>query len=375
MLTYWLAGKLPDRGLLFRDEGWGDRNEVDILIRTRVESVDPAGKKVILSDGRSIDYDRLLVAAGATPIQMALPGIDTAGVLSLRGPEDARRLMAGCFKGLRVIIIGGGFIGLKLACHLNLRGCQVVVLEKMPRLAFRAFDDHTSQTVVTLLQKRGIGVRTSVEASEVLSKDNRLAGIRLRDGEVIEGDRLVQAVGVRPNTSFMEGLISDATKGLRVDGRMLTAIENIYAAGDICLTRDAVTGEISHNAIWPAAARQGSTAGENMAGGDRKYHSSTSSNAMNLFGFRIHSAGHPYLEGSAGVRTIVRQTDRSHRKLLIQDGRLIGFVLAGDVAGSGVLLSLMKRGASLVEDDLLTGETIIAGTKRRPPRRTPFPAE
>lgn len=373
MRAYWLTGSLTDRRLLFRDEDWAERMKVNVITRAEAAAVQPLKKTVVLSDGRSCDYDRLLVATGAVPVSLRISGIGTRGVLSLRDLTEARQLVQREPRGIRIAILGGGFIGLNLACHLGMRGCRVVILEKMPRLAFRAFDDRVSRMVETLISDHGIRVRTGVEATEILSCGGRLTGLRLSGGEKIECDFLFQAVGVRPNTSFLKGAGMDSENGLVVHDDMRINIPEIFAAGDACLTRDAITGEVFNNAIWPAAVRQGAVAGENMAGGRKKYRYSFPHNAMNLFGFRIHSAGHPYLKDSEGIESKIRRTGDSYRKVLLRDGKLIGFLLAGDVTGSGVLMGMMKRGAPIQGENFLCAEKMYTGPDRRFPGAKFFP--
>src|SRR4030042_1495526 len=160
---------------------------------------------------------------------------------------------------------------------------------------------------------------------------------------MISGQRVVQAVGVRPNTKFLEGSGIELRGGIVVNERMETNIPGIYAAGDVTVTIDSITLERTHTATWAAATRQGMVAGRNMAGESRRYTHNFALNALNLFGLRVLSAGHSYYEKQSGIDLLSRETNEVYRKIVIKDRRLIGFILGGDVSGTGVLLRLMRK--------------------------------
>lgn len=128
-----------------------------------------------------------------------------------------------------------------------------------------------------------------------------------------------------------------------VNDRMETTVPGIYAAGDVAVTKDSITGELVNNAIWPSAARQGAIAGQNMAGGDSRYLINLTVNALELLGLRLSSAGHSFLEEEDGVEVYQKEDGFHYRKLVVKDNRLIGFILIGDIKGAGFLFSLMKR--------------------------------
>lgn len=164
--------------------------------------------------------------------------------------------------------------------------------------------------------------------------------------------RVIQAVGVRPNTEFLADSGIDLQGGVLVNERMETNVLGIYAAGDVAMTIDSITSERVNNATWPAAARQGTVAGWNMAGGNRTYIHNFPLNALTLFSLRVMVAGHPYYEKGPGMDVLTEEQGKSYRKIVIRDGRLIGFILAGDVLGAGFLLSFMKRKTEISHDPL-----------------------
>ena len=367
MLTYWMGGEVGRSALFFRDPSWGERRKIDIRLNTKVQSLNSTSKELILEDGRVISYDRLLIATGAIPISLPHPRMGLKGVTALRTLADAEAVLES-ESGIReVVIIGGGFIGLKLACHLREKGLPVTILEKEPKLASRIFDLKASTLVERKLREKGIRVETAVEVVEALKEQGWVTGVRLKDGRMISGQRVVQAVGVRPNTKFLEGSGIELRGGIVVNERMETNIPGIYAAGDVAVTIDSITLERTHNATWAAATRQGTVAGRNMVGESRRYTHNFALNALNLFGLRVLSAGHSYYEEQSGIDLLSRETSESYRKIVIKDRRLIGFIFGGDVSGTEVLLRMMRNQERISCDpiDLLSGP--ISQEDRLPP--------
>jgi NADPH-dependent 2,4-dienoyl-CoA reductase/sulfur reductase-like enzyme len=343
MTTYWLAGHLPRERLFFRDPSWAERVRIDFHPRQTVTSLHTAARRVIVSEDRDIPYDRLLIATGSTPISLPIPGIGSKGVTYLRGLHDAEKIVEGSSGVETVLIIGGGFIGLKLACHLKERGLSVTVVEKEPKLAARMFDLKASQIVGERLREKGITVETDVEVVEVIEEEGWVSGALLKDGRTFPCQRIVEAVGVRPNTQFLAGSGVDLKGGIPVNERMETNVSGVYAAGDVAMTIDPVTLDGVNNATWPAATRQGRVAGSNMAGRTRTYVHNFTLNALNLFGFQVMTAGHAHYEKGSETNVLLEDRNESYRKIVIKDGQVIGFILIGDVSGAGYLLGLMKR--------------------------------
>lgn len=345
MLTYWMSGHYPKERLFFRDIGsWARDHGVDLRCGERVTAVDVQRQAVTLSPGEEIIYDRLLIATGAVPLILPIPGIRAKGVCTFRTFADAEEILTSRRDLEQVCIMGGGFIGIKLACHLQERGLSVLVVEKEPRLASRIFDQRASDIVKGHLRSHGLAVETGTGIVEIANRDGWVSGVRLEDGRTFPAQILVVAVGVRPNTSFIEAPIAATRGGIPVDERMETAVSNVYAAGDVATTRDSLTSSPFSNAVWPAATRQGKVAGANMAGAHRRYVHNFSLNALNLYGLQVASAGHPYEQEGDAIRVFQEEKGGDYRKLILKSGMLIGFILIGDTSPAGCLLSRMKRG-------------------------------
>jgi len=344
MLTYWVSGHFPRESLFFREiESWAAKHQVTLRCGEKVTAVDVRRQAVTVSAGGEIAYDRLLIATGAAPVIPPIPGIRAKGVYPFRTFADAEGILTARKDLENVCIMGGGFIGIKLACHLRDRGLQVSVFEKEPRLASRIFDQRASDIIQEQLRRHGIAVETGVGISEILHQSDRVSGVRLEDGRIFPAQILVAAVGVRPNIAFLDASIAATRGGIPVDEQMETNVPHVYAAGDVATTVDSLTSIPFSNAIWPAATRQGRVAGANMAGRCRAYVHNFSLNALNLDGLQVTTAGHPYEQEGKEIMLFQEGKGNHYRKLVIRSGALIGFILIGDPSPAGLLLSKMKR--------------------------------
>lgn len=342
MLTYWLTGKYDPRRLYFRDAAWAEKNRIMLKTGAEVVSLEPSAGRIVLDNSEPLRYDRLLIATGTSATALPIPGTDSRGVGFFRHLHDVQTFLKDETGVKQVVIIGAGFIGLKLACHLFEKGLQVTLLEKEGRLAARIFDDATSRRVEKILREHGIGVETDVEVREMLNRKGRVSGIRLNDGRVYVCQQVIQTVGVQPNVRFLQGSGIELQRGIVVNDRMQTNLSGIYAAGDVTITMDSITGKPFNNATWPAATRQGTVAGINMAGGNRRYLHNFPVNTLDLFDLRVMAAGHPLMYPEPGVEVSIQEEPHFYRKLVTRSETLIGFILVGDVTGAGTLLNALK---------------------------------
>jgi NAD(P)H-nitrite reductase large subunit len=330
-------------------------NRVDLQICRKAVALKTASRKLILEKGGEVQYDRLLIATGSSPISLPIPGAGLKGVYSLRQVSDADAIRSAIPALQQAIIIVGGFIGLKIASQLKERGVDVLILEKEDRLAPRMLDIKASLFLKDLLGQKGIRVETGVEVEEIRGKAGQVDSVRMKDRRIFPGQMVIQSVGVRPNTAFLAGWGIALERGIPVNPRMETNVPGVYAAGDVTVTLDSITGEKVNNATWPAASRQGTVAGTNMAGGNASYVHNLSLNALHLCGVPVMAAGN---SGEGSGQVLVEEGPDFYRKMLLQDGRLTGFVMIGRIPQAGSLVALMKKrevlsGADLMPESLL----------------------
>ena len=350
MLPYLIGGQVPREGVRFRDPSWEKENRIDLQLWRKAVALETSSQKLILEKGEEVPYDQLLIATGSSPISLPIPGGGLKGVRSIRQVSDAEAIFGAIPTLRQVVIIGGGFIGLKIASHLKERGIEVLTLEKENRLAPRMFDVQASRFLVDLLGRKGMRVETGVEVQEILGKGGQVCAVRMKDGRIFPGQMVIQSVGVKPNTAFLAGSGIALNMGIPVNPLMETNIPGVYAAGDVAVTVDSITGERTNNATWPAASRQGTVAGTNMAGGKVSYVHNLSLNALHLCGIPVMAAGNSSEVNGQGL---VEEGPGFYRKVLLQDGRITGFILIGKVSQAGFLLASMKKKEALSSADLM----------------------
>ncbi|HSR11431.1 MAG TPA: FAD-dependent oxidoreductase [Thermodesulfobacteriota bacterium] len=362
MLTHWIGGEVRRESLRFRDESWAEKNQVELRPQTRVAGVQSAARRITLSTGDELPFDRLLIASGSSPLSLPIPGVALEGVHAVRTISDGELILRRIPNLHSCVIIGGGFIGLKMAGHLRESGVKVTILEKEDRLAPRMFDAEASQFIRELLSGNGIRVETGVEAAEILGEGGRVSGVKLKDGRVFAAEMVIQSLGITPRTEFLASSGISVERGIPVNSSMETNIAGIYAAGDVAITLDSLTGQKINNATWPAASRQGTVAGTNMAGGSAVFVHNVPLNAFVLCGVPVMAAGD---SGESTGEVVREQGTGFYRKAALRDGCLTGFILIGRVSQAGALLSAMKRKDKLSAADLAKDVSL---RERRLPR-------
>jgi NAD(P)H-nitrite reductase large subunit len=306
----------------------------------KTAQVDPAGRRVRMADGESIDYDRLVIATGSR-LYAPLPGVELEGVYNFKSLSAAKRLVARAREGKvkRALIIGAGFIGVEVALVLRDLGLDVTMVSRrwvMPRM----LDAETGAIVLEALQARGVKVRMDI-AAEALEGDMRVEALRLATGERLSADVYVAATGVKPNVDYLRdsGLAMDW--GVQVDDNLRTSHPGIYAAGDVAETRDRLTGERYVHAIFPNAVSQGRVVAEHLLGYETVYPGAESMNSLRHLGVPLVAVGQQKGE------VLRMRAGGVLRKLFLDQGRITGFRLVGDIRGAGVYRELMLKQADV----------------------------
>jgi len=264
---------------------------VEAVLGKRV--VDGGGGFIELEDGGRIEYDRLILATGATPL---IPGglreaVGLSGVYTLRDVEDGVRIREKALSSSKAVVIGGGAVGLEVAVALNMLGLKVSVFEMMPHILPGMLDGDMARMAEALLASRGIEVLTNNPARLVEERGGRLRVVG--DKQEREADLVVMAVGVRPDTTLAGrmGVKTGSLGGIMVDKHMETNVSGIYAAGDNAEVRDLVSGNMTLAMLASPAFRQGRAAGINAAGGSAEYKGTVKPWIVNLHDAAVGGAG------------------------------------------------------------------------------------
>lgn len=346
LLAYYLSGEIEERRLLFRPPDFYQQVRARPILGHRVVQVVPSENRVLLDDGSWLGYDKLLLATGASPRWLPIKGAQNKGLLVLRTVADVKQIISFSRKSREAVVIGGGLIGLKAAYGLSQRGLTVHVVELLDWLLPGIIDPEASKILKRKFEERGIKVKTGVSVEEIRGRRGHVAEVKLSDGSVIPCQLAVLAAGVSPNVEAVKDSGIKLGRGIITDETMRTSVENIFAAGDVAETVDRLRGERVLNALWPNAVSQGRVAGQNMAGGKTRYNGSLSMNSTSFYDLDIISFG-VVNPPDGKYQSIVEYRPPNYRRLVLKEGRIVGFLALGNVSHAGVMLSLSLRGDEL----------------------------
>jgi NADPH-dependent 2,4-dienoyl-CoA reductase/sulfur reductase-like enzyme/nitrite reductase/ring-hydroxylating ferredoxin subunit len=262
----YLAGSAPEDWMPLRPDDFYREADINLRLGIEVTSIDTRAKRVLLADGEGIPYDRLLLATGAEPVKLPIPGSDQPHVHLLRSLNDSRAIIASAKDAKRAVVIGASFIGLEVAASLRARDIEVRVVGLEQRPMERVLGPEMGDFVRALHEEHGVIFHLG---DTVTSIDGKRAS--LRSGGAIEADLVVIGVGVKPRLALAEGGGLAIDRGVKVDAYLETSIPGIYAAGDIARWPDKHSGEAIRVEHWVVAERQGQAVARNMLGQRRAF--------------------------------------------------------------------------------------------------------
>jgi nitrite reductase (NADH) large subunit len=333
-LPEYVAGEKTADQITIHPQSWYDQHRIELHLATPVTRID-AAKKVVETDKGNFPFDKLLLATGGKSFIPPIKGADAPGVFTLKTLADADRLKQAAAQAKTAVLIGGGLLGLEAGNGLRKLGLQVVVVEFFPRLLPRQMDVAGAAILQSQMEEMGFSFHLGAVTEEIVAGQEGLTA-GLKSGERIKGDLVLISAGVRPDLRLAQALGLEVDKGVKVDDAMRTSREGIYAAGDLVEHQGRVYG------IWPAAMEQGKVAGEAMAGRAAKYAGTLPSNVLKVVGIDLVAAGD--IDADGKLEAIIQQdkVKKTYRKLVIQDNRLVGAILLGDIRGNAEIQAAIK---------------------------------
>jgi NADPH-dependent 2,4-dienoyl-CoA reductase/sulfur reductase-like enzyme/nitrite reductase/ring-hydroxylating ferredoxin subunit len=257
----YLAGNAPEEWIPLRPENFYRDNEIGLRLDTRVARLDPAGSRVVLADGESRSFGALVLATGADPIRLPIPGATLPHVFTLRTLADSRAIIARAASAKRAALIGAGFIGLEVAASLRARGLEVAVIAPEAVPLGRVLGDALGGFVRAVHEQHGVVFHLGTTTKAITAD-----GVELANGERVRADLVVIGAGVRPDVSLAQDAGLTIDRGVAVDAYLRTSAPNVWAAGDVARWPDARTGEAIRVEHWVVAERMGQIAASNVLG-------------------------------------------------------------------------------------------------------------
>ena len=345
LISYYLENKTDAEKMNYRSADFYEKQATEVIYGKKAVKIDFSSKTVDLDDGTKIPYTSLCVASGSTPFVPPFEGLDTVknkfGFMTL---DDTLALEKAVNKDSKVLIMGAGLIGLKCAEGLKNRVASITVCDLADRVLSSILDSDCAEIIQNHLENNGIRFLLSDTALEFSENS-----AKMKSGKIVDFDVLVLAVGVRANTSLIKDIGGEVNRGIIVNDKMETSVENIYAAGDCTEGNDISFGGKRVLALLPNAVMQGHTAGVNMAGGDEVFDKAIPMNSIGFFGLHVMTAG--TYEGEM----FEEKGENSVKRLFTKDGLLKGFIIIGYNERAGIYTSLIREKTPL---DTLDFETM-----------------
>ncbi|WP_314173566.1 NAD(P)/FAD-dependent oxidoreductase [Streptomyces winkii] len=251
--------------------GWYEENGVELRLGTAVSGIDPDGHMVTLADGDSVPYSKLLLATGSSPRRLPVPGEDLGGVHYLRRLADSDSLKEEFRNASRVVVIGGGWIGLETTAAARTAGAQVTLLEAGELPLLGVLGREAAQVFADLHTAHGVDLRCGTHVTEITGEHGRVSGVLLHGGERIEADAVVVGVGITPNTSLAADAGLEVDDGVKVDAALRTSHPDIWAAGDVASAFHPLLGRHIRVEHWANALNQPAVAARSMLGEEAAY--------------------------------------------------------------------------------------------------------
>ncbi len=267
----YLRGELAREETFVRAPEEWEEAVIELRLDTRVEAIHPSEHEVELAGGERVAYGTLVVATGARPRGLPVPGADLVGVHTYRTLADADTVGQAAEEAHSAIVIGGSFIGAESAASLRLRGLDVTLVERGPSLMPQLAAPELSEELAALYRGEGVDVLLDAQLEELTGNGKLLTGARLADGRTIEGYLAIVGIGVEPNVELAQEAGAEVDDGIVVDERFLTSLPDVYAVGDVAKYPDPTTGRLRRIEHWSNASAQGRHLGRQLAGSRAAY--------------------------------------------------------------------------------------------------------
>jgi nitrite reductase (NADH) large subunit len=353
LLSSVLAGETASHDIELKPAAWWRDRGVTLKYGCRATGIDLGRRELRIANEESIAFSKLVLATGSTPLRLNVSGAGLAGVHTFRDGRDVDLLLALAAQKKRVVVVGGGLLGLESAYGLSRAGAKVTLIHLMDRLMERQLDAPAAELLKTLVERKGIRILLNADTAR-LHGETRVEGVELADGRRIEADAVVFAAGIRPNVALAKDAGIAVNRGVVVDDHLQTGAPDIFALGECAEHRGMCYGLVE------PAYEQARVLARHLAGRAASYDGSVVATNLKVSGVNVFSAGD--FMGAAGTEAIVLNdaSGGTYKKLVISDGRLTGAVLVGDAADALWYLEWIRsrQPVARIRKDMMFGRSL-----------------
>lgn len=343
LISYYLGNLVSEDKMIYREKDFYRKNKVETVFGIKAISIDERKKEVYLENGDSISFDKLLIATGGKPIIPPVEGLNKKNVHTFIKMDDAKKLKEAAKPGSKAVIVGGGLIGFKAAEGLHHLGVDVTIVELADRILSTILDAEGASLVSQSLQNDGIKIITGTTVDKIIG-DEYVKGVLLKNGQELEADNLIIAIGVVPNVDVVKNTSISINRGILVDNTMKTSVEDVYAAGDVAEGYDMLVESNRVVPIWPNAYMQGEIAGLNMIGTNKSFKGIFPMNSIGYKNTNMITAGitNPQQE-EFEIISKIDHNRKYYKKFVVKENRLVGFILINDIDRAGLFTGFIKN--------------------------------
>jgi nitrite reductase (NADH) large subunit len=353
LLSSVLAGEAASHDIELKSAAWWRHRGVTLKYGCLATEIDVGRRELKIANEESIAFSKLVLATGSTPLRLNVPGGDLAGVHTFRDGRDVNLLLTLAAQKKRVVVVGGGLLGLEAAYGLAKAGAAVTLIHLMDRLMERQLDTPAAELLKSLVECKGIKILLNANTAR-LHGETRVEGVELLDGRRIDADAVIFAAGIRPNVALAKDAGIPVNRGIVVDDHLATGAPDIFALGECAEHRGSCYGLVE------PAYEQARVLAQHLAGRAAVYSGSIVATNLKVSGVSVFSAGD--FMGAEGSESIVLNdaSGGTYKKLVISDGRLTGAVLVGDVGEALWYLELIRSRQPIagIRKDMMFGRSL-----------------
>jgi nitrite reductase [NAD(P)H] large subunit len=350
LLSSVLAGDTASHDIELRPADWWRDRGVTLKYGCAATEIDVGRRELKIANDESIAFSKLVLATGSSPLRLGVPGAELKGVNTFRDSRDVDLLLTLAAARKRVVVVGGGLLGLEAAYGLAKAGAPVTLVHLMDRLMERQLDAPAAALLKSLVEAKGIEVLLSANTAAIHG-ESRVEGVELSDGRRVDADAVIFAAGIRPNVKLARDAGIAVNRGIIVDDQLQTGASGIFALGECAEHRS-----ICYGLVEPAY-EQARVLAQHLAGRPSAYQGSVVATNLKVSGVSVFSAG-DFLGGGQSESIVLSDVRRgTYKKLVIADGRLAGAVLVGDVGDALWYLELIRsrKPIALIRKDMMFG--------------------